>query len=137
MGHATSDSLRGIERQQNAEGRTATPCRAQVDPARVRAYQRVDDGQPQTGSAAPGAGARLVGAVEATEGPSGLLAGHLGALVRELQDRVRAFGANADTNRRARRSVGDGIADEVRGDLAEPGLVTEDGGAPDRPPPGR
>ena len=83
--------------------------------------------QSQAGAAAFGAGACPVGAAEAVENAFNLVAGHSRALVRELQDGVVVLDADADADRRAGRGVGDGGADEVRGGLAQPGLVTEDG----------
>lgn len=90
------------------------------------ADQGLDDRQTEAGAGASRVGARAVGSIEAFEDPVGLFLGQAGSLVGDFEAGVAV--GDADADRGAGGDVGDGVADQVRDDLAQGGLVGQDRG---------
>ncbi|MBB5967582.1 DNA-binding transcriptional LysR family regulator [Planomonospora venezuelensis] len=87
--------------------------RTEVHPAAVGGDDGVDDGQAQAGPASRGTAARAVRAVEAVERAGRLLGGHPRAGVLDHEYGLAPDRADTDPHGRARRGVGDGVADEI------------------------
>jgi len=79
---------------------------------------RFDDGEPEPGSAT-GAGAGLVGAIEAFEHVGQSMSRNTEAVVGDFEDRTIPLAANADLDHATCRCVFDGVIDEVHDYLLE------------------
>jgi len=119
--------VRKNREQRELYAKAATPAflARDVDFSVMSGTDRFDDGEPEPGSAA-GAGAGLIGAIEAFEHMGQSVSRDAGAVVGDFEDRTISLSANADLDHPTDLGVFDRVIDKVHDYLLEANPVPHD-----------